>query len=88
MHYERVVELPEKRYLEKATAEEGEMEVRLGLTTMTRRVKWRKLDRGLRSPQLFYTCPRLSGTLSKGAVVETPGNYEFKQTSFMTQIVM
>ena len=47
MHYERVVELPEKRYLEKATAEEGEMEVRLGLTTMTRRVKRRKLDRGL-----------------------------------------
>ena len=65
MHYERVVELPEKRYLEKATAEEGEMEVRLGLTTMTRRVKRRKLDRGLRSPQLFYTCPRLPRASAK-----------------------
>lgn len=56
----------QQRCLEKVTTEEGKMEVRLGLTTMVRRVKRRKLDRGLWSPQLSYTCPRLPGASARG----------------------
>ena len=51
---------------------------RAGLTQLIRRVKWRKMDRGLQRPQLFYTCPTLPGASAKGVVVETPRNHEIR----------
>ena len=71
------------------TREAGEIPKRLPgaeLTRLIRRVKQRKLDRGLQSPKLFYTCPRLPGALAKRVVVETPGNDEIHWTIFMTPI--
>ena len=64
------------------------MDIKLGLTTEIRTVKHRKMDRGLQSPQLFYTCPRVPGASAKGAVAETPDNHAIHWSSFMTQIVM
>jgi len=72
------------------TREAGEIPKRLPgaeLTRLIRRVKQRKLDRGLQSPQLFYTCCRLPGALAKRVVVaEISGNLENKCTVFMTLI--
>jgi len=71
------------------TREAGEIPKRLPgaeLTRLIRRVKQRKLDRGLQSPKLFYTCPRLPAASAKRAVAEAPGNHEIQWTIFMTEI--